>query len=67
MHTKELPSDVGHMESCFGSLKIVLVSVQHRCIVCAKCTIGPEIILDSHDGTPRGQGSSGSSFRSVRR
>jgi hypothetical protein len=31
----------------------VLVSVQDRCMVCAKRTIGLEIILDAHDGTPR--------------
>jgi hypothetical protein len=35
-------------------LEIVLVSVQDRCMVCAKCTIGTEIILDTPDGTPRG-------------
>jgi hypothetical protein len=28
-------------------VEIVLVSVQGRCTVCAKCTIGLEIILDS--------------------
>jgi hypothetical protein len=31
----------------------VLVSVQDRCMVCTKCTIGTEIILDAPDGTPR--------------
>jgi hypothetical protein len=30
----------------------VLVSVQDRCTVCAKHTIGLEIILDTPDGTP---------------
>ena len=34
-------------------LEIVLVSVQDWCTVCAECTIGTEIILDGHDGTPR--------------
>ena len=34
-------------------LEIVLVSVQDRCKVCAKCTIGLEIVLDASDGTPR--------------
>ena len=34
-------------------LETVLVSVQDRCMVCAKCTIGSEIILDTPDGTPR--------------
>jgi hypothetical protein len=33
-------------------LKIVLVSAQDRCTVCAKRTIGWEIILDAPDGTP---------------
>ena len=31
----------------------VLVLVQDSCIVCAKCTLGLEIILDTPDGTPR--------------
>jgi hypothetical protein len=43
-------------------LEIVLVSVQDRCTVCAKRTIGLEIVLDATDNTPRGRGSSGSSF-----
>jgi hypothetical protein len=34
-------------------LDIVLVLVQDRSMVCAKYTIGSEIILDTHDGTPR--------------
>jgi hypothetical protein len=34
-------------------LEIVLVSMQDRCMVCAKHTIGLEIILDIRDGTPR--------------
>ena len=34
-------------------LEMVLVSVQDRCMVCAKCTIGSEIVLDTLDGTPR--------------
>jgi hypothetical protein len=34
-------------------LEMVLVSVQDRCMVCAKCIIGLEIILDAPDGTPR--------------
>jgi CBS-domain-containing membrane protein len=32
-------------------LETVLVSVQDRCTVCAKCTIGSEISLDAPDGT----------------
>jgi hypothetical protein len=31
----------------------MLVSVQDRCTVCTERTIGIEIILDAHDGTPR--------------
>jgi hypothetical protein len=33
--------------------EIVLVLVPDRCMVCAKCTIGLEVILDAPDGTPR--------------
>jgi hypothetical protein len=33
-------------------LDIVLVLAQDRCMVCAKRTIGLEIILDAPDGTP---------------
>ena len=32
-------------------LETVLVSVQDRCMVCARRTIGSEIILDAPDGT----------------
>jgi hypothetical protein len=34
-------------------LETVLVSVQDRCMVCTKRTIGSVIILDTPDGTPR--------------
>jgi hypothetical protein len=34
-------------------LETVLVSVQDRCTVCAKRTIGSEIILDTPNDTPR--------------
>jgi hypothetical protein len=34
-------------------LVIVLILTQDRCKVCAKRTIGSEIILDAPDGTPR--------------
>jgi hypothetical protein len=34
-------------------LDTVLVLVQGRCTVCAKCTIASEIVLDALDGTPR--------------
>ena len=38
-------------------LEIVLVLVQDRSTVCAKCNIGSEIVLDAPDGTPRCCGS----------
>ena len=34
-------------------LDTVLVSVQDRCTICAKHTIGLEIVLDAPDGTLR--------------
>ena len=34
-------------------LDMVLVSVQDRCTICAKHTIGLEIVLDAPDGTPK--------------
>jgi hypothetical protein len=43
-------------------LKIVLVSVKDKCTVCTKHTVGTKIILDTPHGTPRCQGSSGSSI-----
>ena len=49
----ELLGDVGHVESRSVRLEMVLVLVQDRCTVCAKRTIGSDIILDAHYGTPR--------------
>ena len=43
-------------------LETVSVSVQDRCTVCAKRTIGLGTILDTPDGTPRCHGSCGISF-----
>jgi len=43
-------------------LDIVLILTQDRCMVRAERTIGYEIVLDVPDGSPRSQGSSGSSF-----
>jgi hypothetical protein len=34
-------------------LEMELVSVQDRCTVCSKLTIGSGIVLDEIDGTPR--------------
>jgi hypothetical protein len=41
---------------------MVLVSVQDRCTVYAKCSLGSQIVLEAPNGTPRKQGSSGSTF-----
>ena len=49
----ELLVDVGEVESRSVRLEIVLVLVLDRCTVCAKRTIGSDIILDAPDGTPR--------------
>ena len=40
----ELLGDVGHLESHSVRLEMVLVLVQYRCTVCAKRTIGLDII-----------------------
>jgi hypothetical protein len=48
----EVLGDMGHVESPFH-LETVLVSVQDRCKVCARRTIGLEIILDAPNGTTR--------------
>ena len=45
----ELLGDVGHVESHWVRLEMVLVLVQDRCMVCAKRTIGLDIILDTPD------------------
>jgi hypothetical protein len=37
----------------FVRLEMVLVLVQDRCMICAKRTMGLEIISDTPDGTPR--------------
>ena len=49
----EFPGDVGHVESRSVRLEMVLVLVQDRCTVCAKRSIGSDIVLDAPDGTPR--------------
>ena len=40
----ELLGDVGHVESRSVCLEMVLVLVQDRCLVCAKRTIGLDIV-----------------------
>ena len=49
----ELLGDAGHVESRSVRLDIVLVLVKDRCTICAKRTIGSDIIYDAPDGTPR--------------
>ena len=49
----ELLGDVGQVESRLVCLEMVLVLVQDRCTVCAKRTIGSDIVLDAPDSTPR--------------
>ena len=49
----ELLGDVGHVESRSVRLEMVLVLVQDKCTVCAKRTVGSDIVLDTPDGTPR--------------
>ena len=52
-HPMELLGGVGLVESCFSPFGDSVGSVQDRSTVCAKCTIGSEIILDTSDGSPR--------------
>ena len=47
----ELLGDVGHVESRSVHLEMLLVLVQDRCTVCAKRTIGSDIVFDAPDGT----------------
>ena len=49
----DLLGDVGHVESRSVCLEMVLALMQDMCMVCAKRTIGLEIILVAPDGTPR--------------
>ena len=53
MHPMELLGDVGHVESLFVLFVVVLASVQDRCMVCTRRTVGSEIVLDATDGTTR--------------
>ena len=48
----KLLGDVDLVESHFGPFGYSVVPVQDRCTVCAKCTIGLDIVLDAPDGTP---------------
>ena len=53
MHLMELLGEWVMSNLISIRLEMVLVSEQDRCTVCAKHTIGLEIILDAPDGTPR--------------
>ena len=48
-HPIELLGDVGHVETHFGPFGDSVISGT----VCAKHTVGSEIVLDAPDGTPR--------------
>ena len=49
----ELLGDVGHVKCQLFPVGAVLVSVQDRCMVYARRTIGSEIVLDALHGTTR--------------
>jgi hypothetical protein len=49
----ELLGDMGYVESHFFLFGDSVSVWQLSCTVCAKRTIGSEIILDALDGTPR--------------
>jgi hypothetical protein len=49
----ELLGDVAHVESRFGPFRDGVVLEQDRYTVCAKRTIGSDIVVDALDGTPR--------------
>ena len=48
----ELLVEVGLVESRLVRFHMVLVLMSDMCTVCAKRTIGLDIILDAPDGTP---------------
>ena len=49
----EVLGDVGHVEVRFGPFGDSVSVSEDKCTICAKCTIGLEIILDAPDGTPK--------------
>jgi hypothetical protein len=63
----ELLGYMGHMHVDLVSVHLenVLVSVQDMFIVCAKHTIGSEIIFDAPVSASRSRGSSGSAIQSI--
>ena len=52
-HAMELLGDMVMWNFVSVHLEMVFMSVQDRCMVCAKHTIGSEIILVALDGTAR--------------
>ena len=48
----ELLGDMGHVESRLVRLEMLLVLVQDRRMVCAKRTIGSDIVSDAPNGIP---------------
>ena len=52
-HTMELLADMGRVESSFGPFGDGVSVDVDRCTVCAKRTIGSEIVLGASGGTPR--------------
>ena len=61
----ELPGDLGQVNVILVRLETVLVSVQDRCMVCAKRTIGLEIILGTPDRTLGDEGQVDACFWSI--
>jgi hypothetical protein len=49
----ELLGEVGYVEPRFGPFGDSVVSVQDRCMVCVKCTVGSEIVMEATCCTPR--------------
>ena len=49
----ELLGDVGHVEYHLVRLEMLLVLMEDWRTVCAKRTIGSDIVLDASCGTPR--------------
>jgi hypothetical protein len=53
MHPMKLLNALGPLESSFDRFGDGVMSMQDKCTVCTKHTIGSEIILDASDGTSR--------------
>jgi hypothetical protein len=53
MHPIVLLGDEAQVDAWFSLFDIVLILTQDRCMVCAECTKGSEIVLDAPDGSLR--------------